>query len=74
MCEMIIKQVYIFLWKGTVGQFCTKLRDFYDTFVRLRMKSEKFLSKMMSFYSHFVHKSGLKLQNIPQNVNRVLQM
>ena len=28
MCEMIVKQLYKFLWEGTIGQFCTKLRDF----------------------------------------------
>ena len=30
MCEMIVKQlyIYIFLWAGTIGQFCTKLCDF----------------------------------------------
>ena len=47
---------------------------FDDTFVRLRMNPEKSLCKMMSFYSHFVHKSGLKLQSIPENVNQVLQI
>ena len=51
--------IYIFLWEGTIGQFCTKLCDFYDTFVRLRINHEKSRCKMMSFYSHFVHKSGL---------------
>ena len=60
----------IFLWEGTIGQFCTKPRDFYVTFVRLGMNPEKLRCKMMSFYSHFVHKCGLKLQSEPQNVNQ----
>ena len=28
MCEMIVKQLYIFLCEGTIGQFCTNFRDF----------------------------------------------
>ena len=47
---------------------------FYYTYVRQRMYPGKSLCKMISFCSHFVHKSGLKLQIIPPNVNKVLQM
>ena len=28
MCEMIVKQLYIFPWEGTSVQFSTKLCDF----------------------------------------------
>ena len=29
MCEMIVRQLCMFLWDGTIGQFCTKLLDFW---------------------------------------------
>ena len=77
MCEMIVKAWYMFLWERSIGQFCTKLRDFRWYICPAKdvpMYPEKSLCKRMSFYIHFVHRSGLKLQSISQNVNQVLKM
>ena len=63
MCEMIVKQLYIFVWEGTIEQFCNKLRDFLWYICPAKDEPWKVLLQ-----------SGLKLQSIPQNVNQVLQM
>ena len=79
MCEMIVKQLYTYIYiyfceRGPLDSFVPNFVFFYDTFVRLRMNPEKSRCKMMSFYSHFVNKSGLNCKVYPQNVNQVLQM
>ena len=82
MRQMIVKQLYIYVYiyiyiyiceRGPLDIFISNFVIFYDTFARLRMNPEKSCCKMMSFTS-FVHKSGRKLQGIPQNVNQVFQI
>ena len=60
MCEMIVKQLYIFLCEGTIGQFCTNFRDFRWYIGPAKDEPWKTLCNMMTFYSHF-HKKRSKI-------------
>ena len=50
MCEMIVKQLYIYIYfceRGPLDSFVPNFVILYDTFVRLRMNPEKSRYKMM---------------------------